>query len=355
MSLITETRLKLGIASWPAVALTGKERSWLEPLDPPAKPPCRRPQLVAAASPEPAELARFRALETEAKHRAPARPLPCCGRVRSSRLRLAAEATRRFLPVFITGDREDGTLLYLDVAPGASAHVVLLTLASEAPVYVDVTVGENAHLQLDIVKCPGHDSWQLLSWRATVGRFASLIHNSVHLDSSAYQVGQAVLAGEGAELTSRSAALVESFEEQRIDVTVSHSAAHSRSLVENHGVVQDRGHGFFAVRGRMPQAAQAGDCRQESRFLMLSPRAEAHCYPVLEIDQFDVAAGHAASVGGIDPETLYYLQSRGLGEQDAQRLVTTGFLSPAIHQIRAGSEGGALVADCLLNSLAERI
>lgn len=354
MSLIAETRRTLGLASWPAVALSGKERSWLEPLDPPAAP-CSRPQLSGAAAPDPAELARFRALETEAKHRAPARPLPCCGRVRATRLRLTAEATRRFLPVFVSGERDDGSLLYLDIAPGASVHVVLLTLASEAPLYVDVTVGENAHLQLDIVKCPGHDSWQLLSWRATVGRFASLVHNTVNLDSSAYQVGQAVLAGEGAELTSRSAALVDSFEEQRIDITVSHSAAHSRSLVENHGVVQERGHGFFTVRGRMPQAASAGDCRQESRFLMLSPRAEAYSYPVLEIDQYDVAAGHAASVGGIEPETLYYLQSRGLNEQDAQRLVTTGFLSPALHAIGAGSEGGALIAGCLLASLAERI
>ncbi|MDI9498163.1 MAG: SufD family Fe-S cluster assembly protein [Bacillota bacterium] len=354
MILIDETRRTLGLAVWPAVALSGKERSWLEPLDPPAAP-VSRPQLCGAAAPDPAELSRFRALETEAKHRAPARPLPCCGRVRATRLRLAAEAGRRFLPVFISGERGDGTLLYLDVAPGASAHVVLLTLASEAPIYIDVTVGENAHLQLDIIKCPGHDSWQLLSWRATVERFASLVHNSVDLDSSAYQVGQVILAGEGAELTSRAAALIQSFEEQRLDVTVTHGAAHSRSLVENHGVVQERGHGFFAVRGRMPQAAVAGDCRQESRFLMLSPQAEAHSYPVLEIDQYDVAAGHAASVGGIEPETLYYLQSRGLGEQDAQRLVTTGFLSPAIHAIGAGSEGGALIADCLFAGLAERI
>ena len=66
---------------------------------------------------------------------------------------------------------------------------------------------------------------------------------------------------------------------------------------------------------------------------MLSDKARGDANPILLIDENDVTAGHAASVGRVDPEEMYYLMSRGLRKQDAERLVIRGFLGSVIAAI----------------------
>ncbi len=57
------------------------------------------------------------------------------------------------------------------------------------------------------------------------------------------------------------------------------------------------------------------------------------CHPILLIDENDVIAGHAASVGRINQDQLYYLMSRGLTKDVAQRLVARGFLGVVLSDI----------------------
>ena len=354
MRKIDQIRTDLGLAQIGALHITGRAQHYLPPLDG-GQDPWRKPIVRSHPAADDELLAGFRAIESESKQRRPKRPLPCRGDVRARRLTLRRERSRRLLPIFFTGERDDGSYFLLQVEPGADVQVLILTAASEDPIYLDVEVQEGARLQLDIVKVPGYPSWQLLSWRARVARDAQLIQHSVNLDSSAYQVGQVWLDGPGAEAHTHASALVQTFEEQRIDVSIAHEQAHTRSGIHNFGVVQGSGHGFFATRGRIAEGASGTTCRQEGRFLTLSPLAEAHSYPVLLIDDYDVQAGHAATVGGLDDETLYYLQSRGLPREEAERLVTTGFLSPAIHGIGAQCPEARGLAAHLLDCLAERI
>ena len=72
---------------------------------------------------------------------------------------------------------------------------------------------------------------------------------------------------------------------------------------------------------------------QESRVLMLSENARGDANPILLIDEDDVEAGHAASVGRVDPEQLYYLMSRGISQKEAERLVIHGFLDPVVREL----------------------
>jgi len=66
---------------------------------------------------------------------------------------------------------------------------------------------------------------------------------------------------------------------------------------------------------------------------MLSPKARGDANPILLIDEDDVTAGHAASVGQVNPEQVYYLMSRGISRQDAERLIIYGFLAPVVSEI----------------------
>ena len=81
------------------------------------------------------------------------------------------------------------------------------------------------------------------------------------------------------------------------------------------------------------KGATGADAQQESRVLMLSRHARGDANPILLIDDNNVTAGHAASVGRVDEEQLYYLMSRGLPKPIAERLVIRGFLGPVLAAI----------------------
>ena len=85
--------------------------------------------------------------------------------------------------------------------------------------------------------------------------------------------------------------------------------------------------------GHIIRGAKGADAQQESRVLMLSDKARSDANPILLIDENDVTAGHAASIGQVDPEDMYYLMSRGIDKDTAERLVVRGFLGAVIGEI----------------------
>lgn len=85
--------------------------------------------------------------------------------------------------------------------------------------------------------------------------------------------------------------------------------------------------------GLIEKGAKHADSQQESRVLMLSDQARGDANPILLIEEFEVTAGHAASVGQMDEEQLYYLMSRGLPRKQAELLVIRGFLGPVLKQM----------------------
>jgi Fe-S cluster assembly protein SufD len=82
---------------------------------------------------------------------------------------------------------------------------------------------------------------------------------------------------------------------------------------------------------------------QTSRNIVLSEHAKADAIPNLEIEANDVRCGHAASVGPVDEEAVFYLESRGIPAAEAERLIVTGFFQEVldrvtIDEVRRGGE-----------------
>ena len=90
---------------------------------------------------------------------------------------------------------------------------------------------------------------------------------------------------------------------------------------------------IFNGIGKIEHGATKSNAVQESRVLMLNEKARGDANPILLIDEDDVTAGHAASVGRVDPLQLYYLMSRGISKQNAERLVIHGFLAPVVNAL----------------------
>ncbi|PKR78080.1 Fe-S cluster assembly protein SufD [Halalkalibacillus sediminis] len=122
-------------------------------------------------------------------------------------------------------------------------------------------------------------------------------------------------------------------QKQDFTANIVHFGKNSEGYILQHGVMKDKAASIFNGIGKIERGASKSNAEQESRVLMLSEGARGDANPILLIDEDDVTAGHAASVGRVDPVQLYYLMSRGISQREAERLVIHGFLSPVVKEI----------------------
>ena len=141
------------------------------------------------------------------------------------------------------------------------------------------------------------------------------------------------LFGRGSHADMKVVALSRGKQIQGIDSRVTNYGCNSIGNILQHGVILEKGTLTFNGIGHIIKGAKGADAQQESRVLMLSDQARSDANPILLIDENDVTAGHAASIGQVDPEDMYYLMSRGLDKATAERLVVRGFLGSVIVEI----------------------
>lgn len=115
---------------------------------------------------------------------------------------------------------------------------------------------------------------------------------------------------------------------QEITLKAVLQAPETRCRIDMRTALADTSASFFDGLIRMEEGAKDAEGHLAYKALLLSPGARAKPIPRLEILTKEVAsAGHAASVGKIDEEQLFYLQSRGLTRREAERLIIEGFLT----------------------------
>jgi Fe-S cluster assembly protein SufD len=122
-----------------------------------------------------------------------------------------------------------------------------------------------------------------------------------------------------------------------------HLAPHASSNLLFKGALMDSGRSVFRGLIRVHPKAQRTDAYQTNRNLILSDRARADSLPNLEIQADDVRCSHAATVGQLDEEELFYLLSRGIHRPDAVRLVVFGFFGEVLVQLEDEGVRGELL------------
>jgi Fe-S cluster assembly protein SufD len=154
------------------------------------------------------------------------------------------------------------------------------------------------------------------------------------------------LEGEGAEVSSIS--LLIGSGRQRYDVwhEIRHLAPRTVSDLKVRTLLSDDAKAI--VRGLVRVEKDAPGCSgfQREETLLLSEYAEIDAIPNLEIENQDVRCGHAATIGRLDEEKLFYLMSRGLDQKSAERLMIDAFVEPFL---------SAIADESLRASLAETI
>lgn len=142
-----------------------------------------------------------------------------------------------------------------------------------------------------------------------------------------------ILKGNGS--SSDSKVITVGTESQFMNVTTRavHFGLHSHSDMITRGVMKDSANAIINGITKIEKGATHAGGFQTERVLMLSPKARGDANPILLIDEDDVKAGHAASVGQVNEEQLYYLMSRGISREEAYRLIVYGFLAPVVMEI----------------------
>ncbi|MFS0780298.1 Fe-S cluster assembly protein SufD [Bacillus sp. 1P06AnD] len=141
------------------------------------------------------------------------------------------------------------------------------------------------------------------------------------------------LVGDGSHSDSKTVVVGRGTQKQNFTTSIVHWGKNSEGYILKHGVMKDSASSIFNGIGKIEHGATKANAEQESRVLMLSEKARGDANPALLIDEDDVTAGHAASVGRVDPVQLYYLMSRGIAKAEAERLIIHGFLAPVVNQL----------------------
>ena len=136
---------------------------------------------------------------------------------------------------------------------------------------------------------------------------------------------------------------------QKVDnqVVIDHAKPHTTSRELYKGILGGRARAAFHGSITVRKDAQKVDAKQEDKNLLLSDKAQVNVKPAFWIYADDVKCGHGAASGQIDENSLFYLQSRGLGQEQARRLLVHAFAHQLIETV------GCPSVKSLINNLVE--
>ncbi len=227
--------------------------------------------------------------------------------------------------------------LILEAAANARGTVVLRHRgAVHFAENVEIIVGDGAHLTVITVQEWDDDAVHAASHQARVDRDATLRHIVVSFGGGLVRINPSVeLAGAGAQAQLYGLSYSDAGQHLESQVYLFHKGRDTRGDVLYKGALQGAGARSVWIGDVLIGPDAVGtDSYEANRNLVLTDGARAESIPNLEIETGDIrGAGHASATGRFDDEQLFYLQSRGISEEEARRLVVIGFLSDIVQRI----------------------
>lgn len=212
-----------------------------------------------------------------------------------------------------------------------SQGTLSLDIQGKGEVCINISVGSSSN-------------WKILSLnnsndKLNVSEVITLAsHANVHLVYGELGMGdltkdtQILLEGENAHAELTGAVLT--FGSITWSLQADHLARRTSSVLNTNAIILDYGRLRMDVEGKIEKGNRGSTTHQMTRILNLGKQTKGIVFPKLLIDENDVEASHAASVGQVNEEHLFYLQSRGLNKHEALRLMIQGYLAPVIQEIQ---------------------
>lgn len=222
---------------------------------------------------------------------------------------------------------------------GASCTVIEDYVATTAEpgfsnAVTEVAVASNAKVRHVRVQRENTAAVHIASCAVSLAKDASYVSQSIAFGArlSRYNL-DVVQQGEGAEAVIDGLALISGTQLADTHTLMDHAFPNARCMQLHKTIVDGGAHAVFNGKVLVREGAQLTNSAQQSRNLLLSPRARVDTKPQLEIFADDVKCAHGATVGQLDAEQLFYLKSRGIPEAEARALLTFAFGAEIVHRI----------------------
>ena len=250
----------------------------------------------------------------------------------------------------------------------AAQHQVEIGTGAAIDVAEIFTGSDAEYLRTESVRAAvatsGRLHWSVLQWESESARHH--LDMQVSAESGAHVVLHSLQAGaawarsalqiqlNGADSEAEVRGLTFGHGRQHVDhrVVVDHQAGNSRSSQLFKGVLGDQSRGIFNGKIRIARGAQKVVSQQLNHNLLLGPGAEADTQPELEIFADDVKANHGASIGRLDADRLFYLESRGIRPEEARALLAHAFVEDVLMKMPSPSLR-QLAEDCVRERLGD--
>ncbi|BDU68487.1 Fe-S cluster assembly protein SufD [Geothrix oryzae] len=207
---------------------------------------------------------------------------------------------------------------------------------------VEVRVAEGAILRHERVQREDPEAFHLGTLKADIAKGGQYHSRTLSFGARLSRQEPWVRLAEGAEASLDGLALLDGPQVADTHSFLLHAEPNALSHQLHKCIVDGKARAVFNGQVRVAPHAQGTDAKQQSRNLLLSGSARVDTKPQLEIYADDVKCSHGATVGQLDPEELFYLQSRGLNADDARNLLTYGFAADVLTHIPVASLRRAL-------------
>lgn len=206
--------------------------------------------------------------------------------------------------------------------------------ASSASLMVEIVARPGSHIEFSSLDELGPDTTLYFNRRAKIEKDAH-VEWAIAFMNDCNTLGDldSELVGEGSFADSKAIAVTTANQKVGINNRVTNRGPHSTGLINQRGVLLENSRLIFNGIGQIVHGAHGSKADQQNRVLLMSDEAHGDANPLLLIDENDVIAAHAASVGPVDKVQMNYLMSRGIPYDQAQRLVIRGFLGAVLDAI----------------------
>jgi Fe-S cluster assembly protein SufD len=244
-------------------------------------------------------------------------------------------------PIRIDYTAADGA----DAAPrtlivvGADAHCSIVESYSGTGRYLtnavtEIVAGDRSVVDHYKVQREDRAAFHVATLAAQVGRSANFSTHSISLGGALVRNDVNVVLSEGTEATVNGLYIVNGTQHVDNHTSIDHAKPHGTSHELYKGILDDRSSAVFNGRIIVRKDAQKTDSKQTNKNLVLSDDAVIDTKPELQILADDVRCTHGATIGQLDAESLFYMQSRGIGKQQARSLLTYAFAQDVIDRIQ---------------------
>ena len=227
--------------------------------------------------------------------------------------------------------------LVVRAEPFSSATVVVVHEGSAVFAdNVELVVGEGATLRFVSIQDWADDAVHVTHHHALVARDAVLHHSAVSLGGDVVRMSVSVAYdGTGGQVDMLGLYFADQGQHLEHRLFVDHNAPRTRSRVDYKGALQGAGaHTVWIGDVLIRKVAEGIDTYESNNNLVLTDGCRADSVPNLEIETGEIiGAGHASTTGRFDDEQLFYLQSRGIPDEEARRLVVHGFFADIVRRI----------------------